>query len=77
MRRRVVPGGTEPVMVMDPVTAPLECAPVTQATRETTVAHLPVQGPQNAQVQIMEIAPLEGNVNVVPTGSETIARFLV
>lgn len=51
MRRRVVPGGTEPVMVMDPVTAPLECAPVTQATRETTVAHLPVQGPQNAQVR--------------------------
>lgn len=50
-RRRVVPGGTGPVMVKDPVTAPSECAPVTPATRETTVAHLPVQGPRNAQVR--------------------------
>lgn len=64
-------------MVKDPVTAPSECAPVTPATRETTVAHLPVQGRQNAQVQTMEIAHLEGSVNVVPTGSETTARLHV
>lgn len=77
MRRRVVLGGTGPVTVRGPATAPSECAPVTLATRETAVAHLPVQGPRNAQVQTMEIAPLEGSVNVVPTGSETTARFLV
>lgn len=51
VRRRVVRGGTGPVTVRDPVTAPSECAPVTPATRETTAAHLPVQGPQNAQVR--------------------------
>lgn len=52
MRRRVVLGGTGLVMVRGPATAPSECAPVTPATRETTVAHLPVQGPQNAQVRL-------------------------
>lgn len=52
MRRRVVRGGTGPVTVRGPVTAPSECALVTPATRETTVAHLPVQGPRNAQVRL-------------------------